>query len=92
MWVKVMESLTRPGGFMGLTLPALEHVVDLEANVIDLRVPLRWHCLWEGPGGKKKRGSTTRLSDDSNAAFPYPHQYQQQSNLDKHHDDNILDT
>jgi hypothetical protein len=56
MWVKVMEGLTRPGGLVALTFPALEHIVDLEADVIDLRVPLCWHCLWEGPGGK--RGST----------------------------------
>ena len=53
MWVKVMEGLTRPGGLVALTFPALEHIVDLEADVIDLRVPLCWHCLWEGPGGKR---------------------------------------
>mmetsp|Transcript_1249 Transcript_1249/g.1452 ORF Transcript_1249/g.1452 Transcript_1249/m.1452 type:complete len:240 (+) Transcript_1249:1-720(+) len=50
MWVKVMEGLARPGGLMGLTLPSLQHIVDLEANVIDLRVPFGWHSLWEGPG------------------------------------------
>ena len=49
---------------MALTFPALEHIVDLEADVIDLRVPLGWHRLWEGPGGSGKgdqHGSTDSI-------------------------------
>mmetsp|Transcript_27328 Transcript_27328/g.33337 ORF Transcript_27328/g.33337 Transcript_27328/m.33337 type:complete len:243 (+) Transcript_27328:393-1121(+) len=50
MWVEIMEGLTRPRGLMGLTLSTLQHVVDLEAGVVDLCVPFCGHGLWEGPG------------------------------------------
>lgn len=48
--MEIMESLTGPCGFMNLTFPALQHVIDLEARVIDLCIPFGWHHLWESPG------------------------------------------
>ena len=77
MWVKVMEGLTRPGGLVGLTFPALEHIVDLEADVIDLRVPLRWHRLWEGPG----RGPTGHDSKACYGTCPHHPTIRQLDNL-----------
>ncbi len=44
-----MESLTGPCGLMSLTFPPLQDVIDLEARVIDLCIPLGWHNFWESP-------------------------------------------
>mmetsp|Transcript_27936 Transcript_27936/g.52376 ORF Transcript_27936/g.52376 Transcript_27936/m.52376 type:complete len:251 (-) Transcript_27936:518-1270(-) len=50
MGVEVMEGFPRPGRLMHLPLPSLQDVVQLEAHVINLGVPLGGHHFWEGPG------------------------------------------
>mmetsp|Transcript_89705 Transcript_89705/g.124627 ORF Transcript_89705/g.124627 Transcript_89705/m.124627 type:complete len:216 (+) Transcript_89705:699-1346(+) len=50
VWMEVMEGFTRPARLVDLPLPALQNIVELETDVIDLRIPLGRHHFRESPG------------------------------------------
>jgi len=48
--MEIMEGFTRPARLVDLPLPALQDIVEFEADVVDLRIPLGRHHLRESPG------------------------------------------
>mmetsp|Transcript_44067 Transcript_44067/g.125701 ORF Transcript_44067/g.125701 Transcript_44067/m.125701 type:complete len:235 (-) Transcript_44067:261-965(-) len=66
--VEVVLHLTRERGLVSLALAALQHVVDLEARVVNLRKPLDGHVLREHPGVAASLGQVENHVLDQRAA------------------------